>query len=441
MPAIDNRKMMIIGGGFGGSLLAAILAKSGITVVLIDRKSHPRFTIGESSTPTASFILKALVKRYELTELESMTKYGLWKQKLPEVGCGIKRGFSYFFHSPGTPVQTTEMHDQELLVAASISRSTADTQWYRQDVDAYLFEYARGCGVTCIPNSKVVSADFDEKSSRWMVQLDTNQKIPQIDWIVDASGPDQAMCSLTNIIQGKKSDLETNTAAIFGHLENVYRYDSLLKEAGMDLSDFPFSSDEAAQHHLMDHQWLWGLRFDNGITSLGLVADLNHYNFNCELWEAMLTTYPPISQMLTDATLHRTTPTLCYSGRLQRLAHCGYGQGWVALPHTIGFVDPLHSTGIAHTLSGVDRLANILTDSNISHQKIQDYSSAVYRELRLIDRLVAGCYKLMPSKPHFEAYCMLYFAAAHNYETQCAALDTSELLPEFFSLIIPRWFS
>ena len=131
--------------------------------------------------------------------------------------------------------------------------------------------------------------------------------------------------------------------------------------------------------------------------------------------------------MLFGSTLHKATPTLRYSERLQRLAPRGHGPGWVALPHTIGFVDPLHSTGIAHTLSGVDRLARILTKPRINQDEVRDYSLAVYQELRLIDRLVAGCYKLMPSKAHFEAYCMLYFAAAHNYETRCLDVGSSKL--------------
>ena len=71
MNAASSKHIMIIGSGFGGSILAAILAKAGIRVMLVDHQSHPRFAIGESSTPTATFILKSLVKHYQLTELEA----------------------------------------------------------------------------------------------------------------------------------------------------------------------------------------------------------------------------------------------------------------------------------------------------------------------------------------------------------------------------------
>jgi len=89
----------------------------------------------------------------------------------------------------------------------------------------------------------------------------------------------------------------------------------------------------------------------------------------------------------------------------------------VSLPHTAGFIDPLHSTGIAHSMSGVERLADIFLSADGAHQtEVDAYGEQVLDELRLIDLLVAGCYLALPSKRHFEAYCMLYFAAATTYE-------------------------
>jgi len=86
---------MITDSDFGKSVLAAIFAKFVIRIVLIDCPSHPRFTIGESSTSTVAFILKAIVKNYELTDLEPLTKYGFWKWQLSEMGYKIKKGFSF----------------------------------------------------------------------------------------------------------------------------------------------------------------------------------------------------------------------------------------------------------------------------------------------------------------------------------------------------------
>ena len=47
----------IIGSSFAGSLLAQILNAMGLRVVMLDRGRHPRFAIGESSTPAADLVL------------------------------------------------------------------------------------------------------------------------------------------------------------------------------------------------------------------------------------------------------------------------------------------------------------------------------------------------------------------------------------------------
>ena len=64
MCVVNRPRILVIGSGFSGSIVAAILRKHGHHITLIDKTSHPRFAIGESSTPTASLILQTLIKRY-----------------------------------------------------------------------------------------------------------------------------------------------------------------------------------------------------------------------------------------------------------------------------------------------------------------------------------------------------------------------------------------
>src|SRR5436309_1240589 len=69
----------ILGAGFGGSLMALVLQRIGLRPVLIDRGTHPRFAIGESSTPIANLALGNLARRYDLPRIEPLAKYGSWK--------------------------------------------------------------------------------------------------------------------------------------------------------------------------------------------------------------------------------------------------------------------------------------------------------------------------------------------------------------------------
>ena len=47
MPVVNGPKILVIGSGFSGSIVAAILRKHGHHITLIDKSSHPRFAIGE----------------------------------------------------------------------------------------------------------------------------------------------------------------------------------------------------------------------------------------------------------------------------------------------------------------------------------------------------------------------------------------------------------
>ena len=64
----ERAEIAVIGSGFAGSLMARVLAVLGYDVVLLERGTHPRFAIGESSTPLANLSLERLARRYDLPD-------------------------------------------------------------------------------------------------------------------------------------------------------------------------------------------------------------------------------------------------------------------------------------------------------------------------------------------------------------------------------------
>src|SRR6185503_13118996 len=105
----------VIGSGFGGSLMAMIARQLGRSVILIERGRHPRFAIGESSTPLANLLLEELAREYRLDALLPLTKWGTWQAAQPELGCGLKRGFTFYQHEIGRPWKPDEFRRNELL--------------------------------------------------------------------------------------------------------------------------------------------------------------------------------------------------------------------------------------------------------------------------------------------------------------------------------------
>ena len=82
----DTFDLAIIGSGFAGSLMAMIARRLGRSVVLLERGTHPRFAIGESSTPLANLLIEELARRYDLPRLAPLSKWGSWQKAYPEIG-------------------------------------------------------------------------------------------------------------------------------------------------------------------------------------------------------------------------------------------------------------------------------------------------------------------------------------------------------------------
>ncbi|MCP4783886.1 MAG: hypothetical protein GY903_23590 [Fuerstiella sp.] len=427
---VHNVDTLILGSGIGGSLLSMILANAGRSVAVIDRARHPRFAIGESSTPLADTTLAALAEQYNLPELLPLAKYGTWKQTYPDITCGLKRGFSYFGHI----VDRKPCEADQLLVAASNSDATSDTHWLRSDVDAFLSEQAGTFGVVQFEDA-TYSLARDEKN--WSVTGTANGSGFQISaaFIVDATGADSALLRQLKI-PSQTAVLRTNSRAIFGHFANVATVDSLFREVGLDCTRHPFPCDAAAVHHVLDNGWMWQLRFDDETVSAGLVLDDRRSDSAATLqlnaadeWDQQLHNWPFLQRQFTNAAVVRPHDGLRRTQRLQRLTTQAAGQNWAALPYTAGFIDPLHSTGIAHTLFGIKRLANILLapTADQTEDRLLRYSRQVIDELRHVDRLVEGCYAALPSFRLWCDWCMLYFAAVTSMEQTTAENDESFL--------------
>ena len=137
----------IIGAGFGGSLMAMVARRLGRSVMLIERGTHPRFAIGESTTPLANLLLQQLAEEYDLPQLLPFRRWGEWQREHSGIGCGLKRGFSFFHHTLGQAFSDDEQRSRQLLVAASPRDEVADTHWFRADFDHHLVNEAQRLGV------------------------------------------------------------------------------------------------------------------------------------------------------------------------------------------------------------------------------------------------------------------------------------------------------
>lgn len=413
---------LIIGSGFAGSITAMILKQKGFAVLVAERGVHPRFAVGESSTPIADMILRDISERFDLPFLKKLSRYGTWQKYYPEIICGLKRGFSYYPHRPGEPFVSDANHKNELLVAASENDTNSDTNWLRSDVDHFLVNEARKLGIIIKENATVEK--LIKKGSNWTAEINTGgtNEVIRCDWVIDGTGSPHFSNRFFGTIS-ESGQFETNSAAVFSHFEQTGRWLNYLNGKDFNTNDYPYDPDHSALHQIIDEGWIWLLRFKNERLSAGIVLDLGlpdyHDKSPDQLWDEIIGKYPSVYELFKNSSLAQIPGKFIKTGRLQRKLDQTYGDGWLALHHTSGFVDPLHSTGIAFTLSGVEKITGIFNPAEsranilLALGKIQ---KEFEEELSFIDKLVACCYKSRWYFPLFTAAVMLYFIASVRYE-------------------------
>ena len=414
--------ILIAGAGFAGSIMALALQKKGLKVALLEKGKHPRFAIGESSTPVADMILRKISEEYDLPWLYDFSRYGSWQKTHPEIICGLKRGFSFSKHFPGEEFTTDENHKNELLVAASSSDDLSDTNWLRSDFDNFLVTKIKESGIDYFDLTEITQA---KRNKEWGFQILRSNEKEEIDatFFIDATGSG-ALAEKLFGIESSADCFLTNSFALFSHFNNVPHWTEILKQNKIPLNNFPYNPDWSALHHILDEGWMWMLRFKDERTSIGFVLDnkIGIYKdlSTEEIWNNILEKYPSVKLILKDAKLHPQPGKIIRTERLQRKLKKCFGKGWVSLPHSIGFVDPLFSSGIAFSLSGVEKLLEIITnhwsDEKLFYPNLEEYEQKVFAEIKLMDCLIAGCYSSMPYFELFTAWSMLYFAATIAHE-------------------------
>ncbi len=409
--------LAIVGSGFAGSLLALIARRLGRSVVLLEKGRHPRFVIGESSTPLANLLLEELARRYDLPELLPFTKYGAWRRERPDVRCGLKRGFTFYHHRAGERWRPDPARANELLVAASPRDAIADTHWYRPDFDEAFVRLATARGAELVDE---VTLDRLEVIPNGAVLHGRNAAEPvsvSARFVIDASGRQGFVSRALGLAEDPVPFMPA-TKALYSHFTGVHRWDGLHPSAEAP----PYPVDDAAMHHVFDGGWIWVLRFGHGVVSAG-VAATDALAKELRLaegapgWARLMARFPSIAEQFAEA---RPVREFDHLPRMGFRVGTAAGPGWALLPSAAGFVDPLLSTGFPLTLLGVERLARCLEEDWGTARwepGVGRHGRVTLEELDRAAGLIGALYGQLDHFARFVPLALLYFGAASYSET------------------------
>ena len=316
-------EVLVMGGGPAGSTAAALLARQGRKVILLEKARHPRFHIGESLLPMNLPLFE------RLGVLGKVQAMGVFKPGA-DFEADNERGYNSF----------------EFRRAIGDSPPHAYQVW-RQDFDKMLFDHARSEGADAREGHEVVAVEqLNHRLSLIDVRRDDGQSLRiGAQYVIDATGRDTFFSSRKHL--RRKND-EHQSAAIFGHFRGAELRPG--DDAG-NISIYRF-----------DHGWIWMIPLPDGVMSIGAVCRPAYLKQRkgktVDFLLETLRSNAGVSKRIEHAELMdgEVRVTGNYSYDSTRMG----GPGWVMIGDAFAFLDPVFSSGVYLAMSGAEQAARVV---------------------------------------------------------------------------------
>jgi flavin-dependent dehydrogenase len=303
--------VLVVGGGPGGSTAAALLAKAGLDVLLLERENFPRYHIGESLLASC---------------LPTLRLSGAF-DAVAEQGFTVKRGALFHW------AEDVWELDWEKLVDPNAWSYQVDRATY----DDVLLRNATAQGAEVIEGALVKRIEFEGDrpvAAEWTRRGDSTVNTVRFDHIIDASGR-AGVLSQQHLGLRQQHEIFQNIA-IWSYWDNATLLPNSPK-GGINVVSCPDG-------------WWWHIPLKNGRFSTGLVTHKDKYAAEIQRFESLDAYYldrlhasPAIASVIKDATRAAGTKVdQDYSYVSDRFC----GPGFFLVGDAACFLDPLLSTGV-----------------------------------------------------------------------------------------------
>ncbi|WAZ26312.1 tryptophan 7-halogenase [Streptomyces cinnabarinus] len=382
--------VVILGSGLAGTALAAVLARGGASVLLIDADSHPRFAIGESTSPYTSMLMRLVGERYDVPEFKDLTTFDSVQRSVATTS-GIKKNFGFLYHREGERQRLEECH-QSLIPRTG----HFENHYFRQDIDAWMLNVAVKYGARIRQRTTIVDIDFDAQGGTLTDERGTTYRTR---YVVDTSGIESPLASKLGL-RDEAPVMRHHARSLCTHMMNVTAYDDLLPRTA---HGHPTKWSQGTLHHLFEGGWIWVIPFNNHprttnpLVSVGLNLDPRvHPDVGGtpeEEFRSFISRFPDIRAQFTDAVAIRPWVR---TDRQQYSASKTVGARWCLASHAAGFVDPLFSRALSDSFEIVNalawRLLAALEEDDFSVERFAYVEQLQLGLLRNNDDLAADAY-------------------------------------------------
>ena len=399
----------VAGSGLVGSLAATLLSKLGYSVILLEKGRHPRFALGESSTPVTSHYFERFATMFGIPELMLCSGYERMKADPSAINCGAKELFYYLHHRLDTEVASFA----DMAPEIAVQLRGVDLQLDRAPLDAHMVGIARKYGATYVDDIDITDIEF--RNDGVVLTCSKSREIVRYcaQFVIDGTGARSLLAEQLHL-RVPAAELPTPLASrtIFTHFRGVKDLEEVFS-GGCENVELPISRHRSTQHHVFDGGWYWFIPFDNGVTSVGLSLDMDQYPMNElgaeeEFW-LITKRLSVVHAML--AGVDRVRPWV-KTGRIQFLNKELVGDRWALLPAAAFGIDAWQSTGLSMSMISLDRLVWALHNvvfrfGGFKRESLQSYAVPLAKEFIHVSRFVDGIYKSSRHYELFRLFCLL----------------------------------
>jgi FADH2-dependent halogenase/halogenation protein CepH len=300
---------IVIGAGPAGSTTAATLAKAGRSVLVLERRSHPRFHIGESMLPPTMLILKEL-GALDLTLAQ---------------GYPVKHGAEFSGGRRGR-------YGRIPFAGQGPGRQHVTFQTERAHFDRILCQFAQDCGATVLQGANVSDLVLDGQDRVVGVRYQHGGATytTRAPFVVDAGGRGSKISQSFGL---RRPIDRQRMVAVFRHLTGLDERHNPGMEGDIQIGEHPDG-------------WVWAIPLWSDTISLGAVMPrevMQRADDRQALLEEHVSQISRIKQRITGTKpageLRVETDYLYYSDRIT-------GPGWLMVGDSACFFDPIFSAGV-----------------------------------------------------------------------------------------------